>query len=78
MNWWQAVGTILLGNLIVLVPLWSTPNAVAYRTSNVEACKRGLPTCDPSLLTGPEMASVVAYFQQRRSRSVRPRQETRQ
>jgi hypothetical protein len=34
----------------------------------VEACKRGLPACDPSLLTGPEMASVTAAFQQRRVR----------
>ena len=37
----------------------------------LEACKRGLPACDPSLLTGPEMATVTAAFQQRRVR-VRP------
>jgi hypothetical protein len=28
----------------------------------------GLPACDPSLLTGPEMASVMSAFQQRRNR----------
>jgi len=40
----------------------------AFRERNVDACKQGLPACDPSLLTGPEMASVAAAFQQRRSR----------
>jgi hypothetical protein len=38
-----------------------------FRTRNVEACKRGLPACDPSLLTGPEMAMVTTAYQQRRS-----------
>jgi hypothetical protein len=34
----------------------------------VEACKRGLPACDPSLLTGPEMAAVAVASQQRRAK----------
>jgi len=40
----------------------------AFHTRNVEGCKRGLPICDPSLLTGPEMAAVSAASQQRRAK----------
>jgi hypothetical protein len=43
----------------------------AFRERNVDACRRGLPTCDPSLLTGPDMASVTAAFQQRRKAATR-------
>jgi hypothetical protein len=37
----------------------------AFQVRNLEACKRGLPACDPSLLNGPEMAAVTAAYQQR-------------
>src|ERR1700747_851862 len=60
MNWWQAIGTILLGNMIVLVPMllnphagtkYGTPFPVFVRAScgvrgeNVPAVLRALVAC---------------------------------
>src|SRR5271157_2361337 len=60
MSWWQAIGTILLGNLIVLVPMllnahagakYGIPFPVLVRASfgvlgaNVPACLRALVAC---------------------------------
>ena len=48
--------------------------AGAFRSRNMEACKRGLPACDPSLLTGPEIALVAIAFQQRHPPKKQPPQ----
>ena len=52
-------------------------NRTAFQLRNLEACKRGLPACDPSQLNGPEMASVTAAFRERRSRLERNRPATK-
>ena len=40
MSWWQAIGTILLGNLIVLIPMLLNAHAGA-RTGPGGACRPG-------------------------------------
>ena len=44
----------------------------AFRTRNVDACKKGLPSCDPTVLNGPEFAEVKASLQQRRRGQKKP------